>query len=45
MLVVALISSLPWGTSFKGNVFSQLLNCLLYICCGEGCFVESYSCL
>lgn len=25
----ALTSSLPWGTSFKVNVFSQLLNCLL----------------
>lgn len=25
----ALTSSLPWGTSFKVSVFSQLLNCLL----------------
>lgn len=44
MLVVTLISSLPWGMLFKGNMFSQLLNCILYIC-GESCSVESYSCL
>lgn len=25
----ALTSSLPWGTSFKVHLFSQLLNCLL----------------
>lgn len=41
-LVVCLISSLPWGTSFKGSMFSQLLNCLLCVC-GEGCFIESCS--
>lgn len=44
MLAVTLISSLPWGTSFKGNMFSQLLNCVLYIC-GESCSVERYSCV
>lgn len=27
----ALTSSLPWGTAFKTNMFSQLLNCLLQV--------------